>query len=123
MSTSRRTKGTRAPRVTPEMIALFKRIVALQGACTCEPVDWDGKYWERGPTCQACEEIASLDSQLGDLLALKPWQHPPAVENPESGNPYPPGSRAAISWDNDGQRHEAQARWRWLATAAQLAES
>ena len=48
MSGTRRTPLSRPSRrtFTPEALAAFRKLRNHRG-CTCKPIDWEGKYWER----------------------------------------------------------------------------
>jgi hypothetical protein len=101
-------------RITPAALAAFEAMRKLRRACTCEPIDWGGKYWERGPQCSSCQEWWLQHSILHHELRCKPWQWP-CIEHPDSVTCFPEGSPAALAWKPD---LEAQARWRMLAKAA-----
>jgi hypothetical protein len=101
------------PQITKRAIALFEQMRKLERACACPPIDWNGEYWKR-QQCASCEQWWALHSELCDELGCQPW-HWPAIENPLTQNPYPPGCAAYLSWQpNPG----AQARWKALARAA-----
>jgi hypothetical protein len=51
--------------IPPEALDLFREMQALQ--CTCRPIDWGGKYWERDE-CTGCERWWNLHSRLAQLL-------------------------------------------------------
>jgi hypothetical protein len=95
---------------SPEVLATFRRMQTLETECTCAPIEWEGKYWER-QRCRACEQWWQAHSRLHEQLSLRPTQWP-AVEDPQAGidpaNPaaYPPPDL------------EAQARYLALANAA-----
>jgi hypothetical protein len=80
--------------ITPAAIEAFRRMEAIE--CTCEPIDWSEKYWERAP-CSGCDRWWEHHSTLHGELQLKPW-HWPAFEYPEEKCPYPAGSGAAEHW-------------------------
>jgi hypothetical protein len=81
--------------------------------CTCPPIDWKGKYWERHE-CPGCERWWSLHSRLAQLLpGIRPW-HWPVIQSPRVQGPYPEGSHAAAQWSPN---ETAQARWRELEAA------
>jgi hypothetical protein len=109
-----RTRPRRAtkPQFTPRALEVFRRMCELETKCWCEPVDWNGKYWEHR-ACPACETRGDLMSVLHSELQLKPWQHP--IERPGAVSGYPPGSMADRQWRPD---LEAQARYRALKSAA-----
>jgi hypothetical protein len=112
---TKRTPIGRPPRsqITPAAIEIFRRMQAVEAACTCEPVDWGGEYWNHR-TCAACEEWWDAHSALWRELRKKPWQWP-CVQHPAARCPYPEGSYAANQW---GPNLEAQAMWRELDAAA-----
>src|SRR5689334_20251897 len=97
--------------ITPEAIAAFEAMRKLRRACTCEPIDWGGKYWESGPQCSSCQEWWRQHSILHHELKCKTWEWP-CIEHPDSVTYFPEGSPAALAWKPD---REAQARWRLLA--------
>jgi hypothetical protein len=83
---------------TSEAIVAFLRMQEVEQQCTCKPIDYDGPVRER--QCDACLEWWRLHSILHGELRLRPWQWP-AIEDPESPNPFPAGSPAAASWSRD----------------------
>src|SRR5262245_43608054 len=86
--------------------------------CTCRPIDWEGKYWERDE-CPGCKRWWNLHSRLAQLLpGIRPW-HWPVIQSPDAKCPYPEGSPAAAAWQPN---EEAQARWRVLNSALAEAE-
>jgi hypothetical protein len=100
----------------PEALDLFREMKTLR--CTCRPIDWEGKYWERDE-CPGCERWWSLHSRLAQLLpGIRPW-HWPVIQSPGAKCPYPEGSPAAAAWRPN---EEAQARWRVLDAALAEAE-
>ena len=113
--TTIRTPIARAPRgqITAAAIAVFRKMQRLEAKCTCEPIDWWGKYWEH-EECQACEQWWRQHSILWDELQPKVWEWP-AVETPGAVTPYPEGSHAALVWRAD---LAAQERYRALERAA-----
>jgi|SRR5262245_6693620 len=88
---TKRTPIDRPPRtpITPEAIRLFEAMKRIK--CTCEPRDWDGKYWEH-ELCAGCEERNRLRRNLHQELRLKPWER--TVMAPDAPNPWPAGSPA-----------------------------
>lgn len=100
--------------ITPAALAAFEAMRKLRRTCTCEPIDWGGKYWARGPQCSSCEEWWRQHSILHHELRCKPWQWP-CIEHPNSVTCFPEGSPAARAWKPN---LEARARWRVLAKAA-----
>jgi hypothetical protein len=92
-------------RVTPEILATFKKIVELERLCTCPPIN-PAKYWAHREECVACREFWVLEERLGHLLHLRPWEFP-SIERP--------GSVELADF-------EAQERYRALAHAVALAE-
>jgi hypothetical protein len=107
-------RGPSKPKITPAAIAAFKRMQKLEAACTCKPIDWEGKYWER-EECKACEQWWEEHSILFHELKLPPWEWP-AIERPDACSPYPKGSRADQSWKSD---LAAQVRYRALEQAVE----
>ena len=99
-------------KITPAAVAAFREMQKLR--CTCPPIDWAGKYWERPEECAACKKWWEQHSILHDELKLEPWDWP-AYEHPNARPPYPEGSPAAKSWKPD---LEGQARYRMLKAAA-----
>jgi hypothetical protein len=100
--------------ITPAAIEAFRKLVEAEDRCTCPPIDWAGKYWERPPDCPACETWGAQNSILCDELRLQIWEVR-AVEHPGARSPYPEGSYAHKRWrPNLG----AQARYCALAEAA-----
>jgi hypothetical protein len=95
----------------PEALDLFREMKTLR--CTCRPIDWEGKYWERDE-CPGCERWWRLHSRLAHLLpGIRPW-HWPVIQSPGAKCPYPQGSHAAVQWKPN---ETAQARWRELEAA------
>jgi hypothetical protein len=74
-------------RITPEAVEIFKSMRALR--CTCPPIDWEGKYWERPDDCAGCVRWWSLHEKLGDALGITDPGEFPCIENPDAENPYP----------------------------------
>jgi hypothetical protein len=94
-----------------EALDLFREMKNVK--CTCPPIDWKGKYWERHE-CPGCERWWSLHSRLAQLLpGIRPW-HWPVIQSPRAQCPYPEGSYAAAQWRPN---EAAQARWRELEAA------
>jgi hypothetical protein len=114
MST-KRTRISRPQRtpIAPRAIALFREMQALETKCTCEPIDWDGKYWEH-EQCPACDRWWDLHAELHDEIGAKLHEWP-GIETPGARTPYPEGSNAAADWKPD---LEAQERYRVLEQAA-----
>jgi hypothetical protein len=113
MSGTRRVPLARrsAAQITPTALEAFRRIRLLETQCTCLPRD--GEYWKHEP-CPACDEWRTQQGILCRELAVKAWRWP-AVEHPQTANPYPEGSAAAASWRPDV---EARTLWRVLDEAA-----
>jgi hypothetical protein len=99
--------------ITPAALVAFEAMDKLGRACTCEPIDWGGKYWERGPQCSSCQEWWRQHSILHHELRCKPWQWP-CIEHPSARSPYPRGSEADKRCEPD---LEAQELWRQLEAA------
>lgn len=99
--------------ITPVAIAAFRKMQRLETKCTCAPVDWNGKHWER-TECPACKRWWEQHSILWDELGLRPWQWP-AYRHPDATVPYPEGSYAARTRKPD---LEAQERYGALVTAS-----
>lgn len=116
--TTTRTPIGRPPkaRITPAAIAAFKKMLELEEACSCAPINWE-KYWER-ERCAACKQWWEQHSVLWRELKLPPWIWP-AYEHPGAVTPYPEGSHAAKSWQPD---LKGQERYRLLCVAAELEE-
>lgn len=117
MTTTRTPRG-RLPksRITPDVIATFKRIEAASYGCACPPTDWDGKYWESVEVCPACENFAAAHGELQTLLGLKPWED---IRDPDATCPYPAGCYAARRWQCDRDEHpEELALYRALQAEA-----
>jgi hypothetical protein len=97
--------------IPPEALNLFRKMKTLK--CTCRPIDWEGKYWDRDE-CPGCKRWWNLHSRLAQLLpGIRPW-HWPVIQSPHAECPYPEGSQAAAAWKPN---EEAQARWRVLDAA------
>jgi len=109
---TKRTPIDRPPRIgiTPRAVELWE--LMQQFTCTCEPRDWDGKYWEH-ELCPGCEERNLLRRELHQELRLKPWEK--TVMTPDAPCPWPTGSRAAEGWGPDP---DAVERWRALEAAS-----
>ena len=91
-----------------EALDLFREMKNVK--CTCPPIDWKGRYWER-QECPGCERWWGLHSRLAQLLpGIRPW-HWPVIQSPRAQCPYPEGSYAAAQWSPN---ETAQARWREL---------
>jgi hypothetical protein len=73
-----------ATRITPRCVEIFERMIAIE--CTCKG--------DRREKCEGCREHTTLDSELGQILKLKPWQFP-ALVSPD----YPEG--AGEVWRED----------------------
>ena len=94
-----------------EALDLFREMKNVE--CTCPPIDWEGRYWER-QGCPGCERWWDLHSRLAQILpGIRPW-HWPVIESPRAQCPYPDGSCAAAQWRPN---EAAQARWRELEAA------
>src|SRR5262245_49886519 len=86
---TKRTPINRSPRsqVTPQALAVFRKMLRLEKKCTCKGPDWDGY-------CATCIEWHELDMVLGCELRLKPWQIP-ACAHPRDRDAQPePADRA-----------------------------
>jgi len=107
---------TRKRVFTPEILAAFRHLVEIfeTSDCTCPPIDWEGKYWERGPICAGCLAYDEAESELVGLLDLKPWER---LENPHMESPYPPDSPAAKA-KPDESTQQGIALWHRLEKAA-----
>ena len=67
-----------------EALDLFREMKNVK--CTCPPIDWKGKYWERHE-CPGCERWWSLHSRLAQLL---PWDTTLALAgHPKPSRPMP----------------------------------
>lgn len=114
MST-KRTPIHRPPRggeFSPAALAAFRKMQRLDARCTCEPIDWDRKYWDHDE-CPACARWWQQHNILWGELKLKLWEWP-AVKHPDAMCPYPEGCEAALKWKPD---LEAQERYRALDAA------
>jgi hypothetical protein len=78
-------------RITPEAVALFKEMEALE--CTCPPRDWEGEYWKH-EQCQGCDKWFDLHSRLHDEVGAQLWEWP-CIRNRDDPNPYPENCYAA----------------------------
>jgi hypothetical protein len=68
-----RTPIRRAPtRFSPEVIAMFRRMVELRGQCKCG-----------SEQCAVCNELDVLDNELSDELITTPWGGGPTIIWPE----------------------------------------
>lgn len=102
-------------KITPAAIDAFKKMLALEEQCTCPPIDWAGKYWERpGRPCRACKKWKELHSILVHEPRLAPHQWP-AYQRLDWETPYPAGSVAA---ERDKPDLGGQERFRALLQAA-----
>ena len=87
----------RPPRRFPRSaVLIFQRMLRLAADCTC-----------KNHSCTACKQWWVEHRNLHRELELNPWDFP-CVEAPGTPCPFPPGSRAAKTWEPD---YEAQARW------------
>jgi hypothetical protein len=106
MSTKRRVlrRGGKPLRIPPEAVEAFKRMEIARDQCTCPPIDWDGKYWERPDPCPACDEWWTAHKVLHDALDAFPHEWP-VFEYPDETCPYPAGCFDAKQWkiDRDGR--------------------
>src|SRR5262249_49743045 len=109
MSTKRtRIRRPQRAKITPEAIESFRRLLALEQACTCA-------HLPDSIRCSACKEWSAEHSRLHDLLGLKPWQWP-AIEHPAYEDEI----------GSDGKPidlSEAHRRYRMLERAAATAAS
>ena len=105
MTGTRRTpiKRSWAPQITPTAIKLFEQMRRCR--CTCSPNSED---------CPGCKRWWDLHDHLSHELHCKPWNFP-AIEDPRTPNPYPPGTHAHMTWEPD---REAQEMWRALDAAS-----
>ena len=94
MTVRRTTRRGTHRRISPLAVELFARMQALK--CTCEPIDWNGKYWQHEP-CAACHEWWALHSDLHNALNCMPWEWP-CIRDPDAACPYPPRHPNAKSW-------------------------
>ena len=95
-------------------ISTFEKMEAVE--CTCEPIDWNGKYWARTP-CEGCEEWWRLHSILWGELGPPLWQWP-AYSHPNAKCPYPAGSFAETHWHREREQNpEPQELYRDLVAA------
>jgi len=117
MPGTRRTPVTRSPLpvISPAAVKIFEAMRRCR--CTCPPIDWEGKYWER-QECLGCKRRSKLHNNLCDELGTKLWEWP-CVEDPGATCPYPVWHCAYATWRPN---LEAQARWRALATASREAK-
>lgn len=99
--------------ITPKAIAAFRKMRRLEARCTCEPIDWGGKYYEH-EQCKTCEQWWEQNAILCSELRLKPWEWP-AYERPDAESPYPEGSEARKNHKPD---LAGQARYRTLEQVA-----
>lgn len=118
MPTNRRPipRPPRTPRFTAAALEAFKQMRQLKQECTCEPIDWDGKYWDH-EECDACKKWTEQKRILHRELQLKPWER--TVQHPNAVSPYPEGSYKAKTWKPD---HAAQERYRELEAALKQQE-
>jgi hypothetical protein len=86
-------------KVTPAALTAFRRMRKLECQCTCPPIDWAGKYWER-EQCAACAAWWDAHWTLHQELKCLPSQWP-CIEEPGAVSPYPSGSHAAEEWKPD----------------------
>jgi len=116
MSGSARTPLSRPQRrrFSLEALAVFRKLRRVRG-CTCPPIDWEGKYWERGEPCAACRRYKELHSQLFHAWPdVRPWYWP-IVERPDAPSPYPSNHGGNAKWHE--MHREAAARWVTIETA------
>jgi hypothetical protein len=88
---------------TPEVIAMFRRMVVLHKQCQCGADD-----------CAACSELDDLDDKLGDELIRTPWGGGPTVVWPEFKEPFASQGTFGAEW----RRDEGPALYRELCKAA-----
>lgn len=101
----------RTEHVTPLALDIFRKMESLP-ECTCSKVDATGH--RPGGQCRSCKTWWKMNGHLHTLLGLSPHEWP-AYEDPESGNPYYPGTPKHNEWQPD---LSARARYRMLAKAA-----
>jgi hypothetical protein len=124
--TTTRTPVRRATksRITPQVIALFRRMEELSTKCTCPPIDWvtPEAYWKgNGDDCPACKEWWDLHERLHNLLDLPICQWP-AFEYPNAECPYPAGGYAADQWHRRrAERSDTLELYTILKKAAEVA--
>jgi hypothetical protein len=63
-----------APSISPQVLEMFRRISRLR--CTCEPPPGGRTHVSVLKLCDACEAWWSGQSEIHDLLRLKPWIWP-----------------------------------------------
>jgi hypothetical protein len=101
MTTNRTSLARRsAAQITPRAVEIFHSIKLFAAECSCRTQD---------DSCPACEAWWGAQSALGRELHLRPWQFPPAAEDPA----------VAVGWTPN---ESAQALWRELEAASERAE-
>jgi hypothetical protein len=95
--------------ISAEAVRLFREMYDLE--CTCEPIDWKGKYWEH-TECAGCAEWWRLHGILHKELQAKLWEWP-CIQHPDAVTCFPDGSPAAKAW-----KPNTAAQERWLALEA-----
>jgi hypothetical protein len=99
-----------AQRLSAEAVRLFRAMQDIE--CTCEEIDWKGKYWDHSE-CAGCDEWWRLHSLLHKELGAMLWEWP-CIQHPDAVTCFPEGSPAAKAWKPD---RKAQARWLELEAA------
>jgi hypothetical protein len=76
-------------RTTPEAIAIFREMQALE--CDCPPAEAReaDPYWEISRKCAGCERWWKLVDELADALGIRSPAEFPCIEDPDEVNPYP----------------------------------
>jgi hypothetical protein len=76
MTTTRKPITRKRTQITPQAVAIFHRMQALEKQCTCGPQPPPSKeYWKDRPvTCPACKEWWEQNELLRDELHLRPWE-------------------------------------------------
>jgi hypothetical protein len=117
MSGTKRTPINRPQRrrFEPQTLEAFRRLRDHRDPCTCEPIDWRGRYWEHGEPCASCNRWWDLHGELTKHWPnMKPWMRP-LVLSPAAQCPYPPDHAGTAEWHE--KHREPAERWRTIETA------
>jgi hypothetical protein len=90
-----------------EALDLFREMKNVE--CTCLPIDWEGRYWER-QGCPGCERWWDLHSRLAHIAGNTTWYR--LSSKALAPNAYPAGRTGAVE-----PNERAQVRWRELEVA------
>jgi len=113
VSGTRRTPIARRhrPPVSLTAIKIFEEMME-RCPCTCDDSPSVCGDFDKHPfrDCPGCKRWWELHSHLSREVRAKPWEYP-CIEDPDAGNPEPPGTYNYTRWKPDERGH---ALWRAL---------